>query len=245
MTRSPQPLRIAVLDSQLSAQLLERGDHPEGLEVVWIGTDAEAFEREVPELAPEVIAVSLDVLDSDPLAHLERLLGTSGAELALVLYTFARREVLAALEGERSRPLRSPISLERLRGSLSSLIVRKILTGDGEARRQPSGPRVPPRATAPTLPVEDSLSDSPLPAYSLTQLGRLKEIESAVECECPAHVADLLTQLVVFERYSANCANRNDADALIHRMLHRETTRARQIMEGALAQLLEHEKIAL
>ena len=45
------------------------------------------------------------------------------------------------------------------------------------------------------------------------ELGKLLEVASAVQCECPNHLAQLVSGLQGFEDYSAGCANRNDADA--------------------------------
>jgi hypothetical protein len=212
-----EALRLAVLDQQLHAQLSEVSSGLDDVEVVWAGTDIERFQREVPEKKPDAIAVDLEALGEDAPGHVEQLMRETGAETALVLYTFARRNMLHTLAETRARPLRAPISLTNLRGVLSGLIVRKILSDAPKAAFEPR--------------------------YSVVQLGRLKEIESSIECECPAHVADLLTELGAFERYSANCANRDDEDQRIHQMLFEETGKARVIMEKALARLLEHEKI--
>lgn len=77
--------------------------------------------------------------------------------------------------------------------------------------------------------------------FSPEQLGRLQEVASSVDCECPNHLATLVTSLQSFESYSARCKNKDDKDAAIHAMLHRETQRARVIMEDALSRLLVHE----
>jgi MerR family transcriptional regulator, light-induced transcriptional regulator len=68
---------------------------------------------------------------------------------------------------------------------------------------------------------------------------------SLVACECPRHVADLLMQLAHFEAYSADCANRDAADAALHEQLRQATAGARMLMEQALEQLARHEGIAL
>ena len=68
---------------------------------------------------------------------------------------------------------------------------------------------------------------------------------SAVACECPRHVAELLVQLAGFEAYSAQCAHRSPADAALHARLGRVAALARTGLEGALAQLALHEGLAL
>ncbi len=81
--------------------------------------------------------------------------------------------------------------------------------------------------------------------FTPTQIGKLLEIRPKVNCECPNHLASLVSSLVAFENYSAMCRNRNQEDAEMHAILHAETAKARAIMEGALAILVKFEKIAL
>src|SRR5699024_12403236 len=40
---------------------------------------------------------------------------------------------------------------------------------------------------------------------------------NTLQCECPRHLADVLMMIGSFERYSAQCANRNQADAQLDR----------------------------
>ena len=64
---------------------------------------------------------------------------------------------------------------------------------------------------------------------------------TTVACECPRHVAELLMQLSQFERYSAQCANRNVADAQLHQYLQQLTSESRQRFEAALTRIAIHE----
>jgi hypothetical protein len=81
--------------------------------------------------------------------------------------------------------------------------------------------------------------------YTPEQLGRLMEISSVVQCECPNHLAQIVTGLQAFESYSRQCENRNDQDREIHGLLYRQTAAARAVMEEALAALVKHERIQL
>jgi hypothetical protein len=87
--------------------------------------------------------------------------------------------------------------------------------------------------------------DARRPRYTVEQLGRLQEMRSVIQCECPNHVATLVQSLLAFEAYARNCENRNAADAAVHRMLHDKTMAARTVMEEALAELIAFEKIAV
>jgi hypothetical protein len=71
------------------------------------------------------------------------------------------------------------------------------------------------------------------------------EISSGVQCECPNHLAQLVSGLQAFEDYSKTCENRDDKDREIHALLYRQTATAREVMEEALAALVKHERIQL
>ena len=91
---------------------------------------------------------------------------------------------------------------------------------------------------------------APLPVgaarlFSQAQLGRLQEITSSVRCECPNHMAELVSSLAAFEEYSKRCENSDAADAAMHAKLYRETSRARRLMEEALIALCRYERIDL
>jgi hypothetical protein len=81
------------------------------------------------------------------------------------------------------------------------------------------------------------------PKFTDAQLGTLRERRSRLACECPNHVAELVASLVAFERYSRTCANRDDDDAAMHRVLASATAEARRTMEVVLEELLRFERI--
>jgi hypothetical protein len=68
---------------------------------------------------------------------------------------------------------------------------------------------------------------------------------TTVACECPRHVAELLVQLSYFERYSAECENRNTADAALHAYLALVAADARARFESALERVALHEGLLL
>ncbi|MCC6874171.1 MAG: hypothetical protein IT378_07665 [Sandaracinaceae bacterium] len=239
--------RIAILDELLPAQIAEAADELEGLEIVWQGSSWSELRRRLPDLDANVVVVAMDRIDDDPRAALAQLEGKPAVELVIVLYDFARRELLRGLEGPSRRIVRAPITLGRLRMQMMSLVVRDALG----APRSPAPTRRPtarPALAAPRpspSPSPASITDVAAPRFTEEQLGRLMERVTAIECECPNHLSQLVHSLRAFEQYSARCENKDDADAAIHRMLHLETARARAVLEEALVKLVEHERIAL
>jgi hypothetical protein len=81
--------------------------------------------------------------------------------------------------------------------------------------------------------------------YSPEQLSRLSRIQSAIDCECPKHLADILNTLGAFELYSQECEDRDDRDAALHAYLHASTAQARSLMEDALARVIEAENLQI
>lgn len=281
-------VRIAVLSEHLAAQLriVLAGSGPPpselaGIDVVWSGSSLAEFKQRVPALRPQVLAVDLAQISAsgEPRrSELDALLQLTGAELVLVLYSFAARDQLRQLAavGERTRAIKTPLSLSALRLNMLSLLVRDTLqspdataaSGTHSALASASAsasPAASPSANPPTggSPVSTAQSGprsrmiggdddfgAPLPVgaarlFSQAQLGRLQEITSSVRCECPNHMAELVSSLAAFEEYSKKCENRDDADAAMHAKLYRETSRARRLMEEALVALCRYERIDL
>lgn len=230
MTKAAPAVRLAVLDESTTAQLRANQEIAGDFEIVWTGTSLAALRKAAPELAIDVLLLNLEHLGADPVAAIDELVQLTGAELAITLYAFAKRELIDRIAGgSRVRALRAPINLPLLRSQLMSIITRNILlggSGSGSASSSTSGGIMPAR-------------------YTYAQLGKLQQIASKVECECPNHLSTLLQSLLDFERYSRNCENRNTADAEVHKLLYESTARARSLLERALDRLIEHEGITL
>lgn len=224
--------RLAILDDLLPAQLSAHRDALAPVDVVWTGTDPARLAAEGPKLGLSVLALSMDLLGGEEHASktAKELGEATGAELVILLYQFARREVIREAARAGARPVKAPVSLEALRTHMTSVIVKGLLT-------QPSSTTEPRAAAAST--------DDHARLFTREQLGRLREIDSRVECECPNHLSELLLALGAFEDYAAACESRNADDARIHRVLHRSTAAARRIVEDALVELLRHENIVL
>lgn len=230
MTKPSAPaVRLAVLDESTTAQLRANSEITGDFEIVWSGTSLAALRKAAPELSIDVLLLNLEHLGADPVAAIDELVQLTGAELAITLYAFAKRELIDRIAGgTRVRALRAPINLPLLRSQLMSIITRNILLG------------------GPGSGAGSSTSGGIMPArYSYAQLGKLQQIASKVECECPNHLSTLLQSLLDFERYSRNCENRNAADAEVHKLLYESTARARSLMERALDRLIEHEGITI
>ena len=81
--------------------------------------------------------------------------------------------------------------------------------------------------------------------FSDAQLAAMTRAPSAIACECPRHISDLIAQLSAFEEYSDECNFRNPDDAALHGYLGDIANTARQLFETALERVAEAEGIAL
>ncbi len=79
--------------------------------------------------------------------------------------------------------------------------------------------------------------------YDDAELLALTEMASSVACECPRHLAEIVTMLVGFEFYSDECAARSPADAALHRHLGEVTGVARTLLEQALTRVVAEERL--
>lgn len=216
-------LRLAALGAQFVGQLRERS--LDDVEVVWVGVDVARFLAEGPALTPDVVLVDLAELGVADDAALRQLVTATRAELVILTYDFARRKFLRDLQGLGVRVLQSPVTLDTLRAHLAPFVIRRALTDP--SRKEPA------------------MGQGSAPRFTRQQLGQLMELSSAIQCECPNHVAQIVEKLQAFEAYSKDCENRDDADREVHARLYRSTSQARQEMERALEVLVAHEKITL
>lgn len=230
-------VKVAILDDRLPLQLRERPAALGDVDVVWAGQDPQELIRNAKSKPPQVLVANIELIPGALPDGPQQLLRETQAELLIAIYTFARRDELAALSAPNMRPLRAPIRLEFLRAQMMSVIVRDVLN-----RTPTLPPSAPPRSMTPAQNVSAIV---PPMRFTATQLGKLAEISSSVDCECPNHLSDLVTSLQAFERYSQSCKNRNKADAELHHRLFLATAQARHIMEQALEDLVKQEKIVL
>lgn len=256
-------VRIAVLSEQVAAQIKALGGArpPEldNIDVVWSGTALVELKHRGPELHPAVLLIDLHKLDEEaPLRpQIDALLDMSTAQLGLVLYTFARRDVLRQVTTPRSRPVKSPVSLANLRLNMLSLLVKDALrtSGGEKAEEAPVSGTSPsahsPATESPRRDFEALQGGDSMPPVgtarllSPTQLGRLQETATNVRCECPNHLAEIVTSLAAFEEYSKKCESTSEVDAQMHARLYRDTSRARRLLEEALVVLCRYEGVKL
>ncbi|MEM6289787.1 MAG: MerR family transcriptional regulator [Myxococcota bacterium] len=220
---NPGAIRLALVHRSLGASFAAA--ETEDVHVTQAVTSLAAFQLGPDVPAFDTLVVELELLGDDPELRLEELFEHSGADSVIVEYGFARGSTLEAL---------AQIGAQVVRGPLTVADVTRLVRVQSVLPR-PSVPFVPP-----SVP-----SDPPAPRFDSARLARLREMQSTTECECPNHVATLVTALTSFEEYSKTCVSTQPSDAELHAGLAYGTSRARAVMEELLMRLCEYEGIEL
>lgn len=172
-------------------------------------------------LRAEVLLVELAELDEHAVPMIEATSAALHAAAVVVLYRFSSSATIRALRAQGWLVARVPSEM----GELVPL-----------CRQALEGQHLPQRA-ADLLPAGPRFDDE--------MLASLTAASSKLACECPRHMAELLMMIGSFERYSAQCASRNNADAQLHQDLYQSAGQARMILEAALERLAHAEGIPL
>ena len=183
----------------------------------------------------------------DDLSHAEREVANAGAADVLVIHV----PTLHASMTERVKALRNSLPAPNVIVvySFGAEAVPEALRSTGATvRREPVSGKEMARMIVASRPVEAPVASSIQARerrFSDAELVALSEIPSLVACECPRHLAEIVTLLVGFELYSTECAARNQDDAALHRHLHEVTSAARTMLEQALSRVVIEEGLVL
>jgi hypothetical protein len=219
-----KPCSIMVVGEALAPRLLAQASALDGLEVVAAGATIRDCLASRPRRPVEVLVIEIATVHEDTTREVISWLEDAGAQRALVVYRFAAADVLQRLPAARVQSVRAPVTPD---------VVRDLCLG-----------MRPPEAMADAVPGQPGVSLQVSPRrYSNEALSRLALVSTAVNCECPRHLAELITGLVAFERYSSECENRNLKDAALHAYLHATASHARNLIEEALAHVIDVEGI--
>lgn len=223
--------RLLLIGPSLPDRLQRETTLPEGIELVGAYDSGQAFlSAGSPHLQPDVVVIESPTLHADQVREIAELTVRCSAARVMVVYTFANRATLARLEARRLTARRAPLTLQDLREWCLGQPLRPL---PGEAQDGAD--------------VSDLDLSMPIPPrrYGDADLARVAASVPSLRCECPHHLADLLLSLNAFERYSAECEDRNAEDAALHAYLHAAAGRARALIETALARVVAAEGIEL
>ena len=184
--------------------------------------DISALAAEKPARRLDVAVVEWSSLQPDSVIDLTRHANRLNVRHLVLVYDYAPRAVLQGLANDRITALRSPLDL----AALEAVVAWRF----GLALQPADSPDV-----AGLIPARQ---------FSDRELTHLAMQSSAIACECPMHLVELITKLVHFEAYSAECESRNAEDAALHGYLHKTSSNARSMMERALMRVIEMENLS-
>ena len=167
----------------------------------------------------DVLITETPTIDQETAVQVKKQIQQSGCASAVVVFNFGTRTAVDQLTNA---------GMVCLKGAATAADVRRACLSLGAAAHSPV-----------------QLPELPSRRFSAAQLVRVAGMGGTIECECPNHLAELITSLCAFEKYSGECANRNDEDARIHAQLEASTAQARAILEESLARLIEIEGILI
>lgn len=225
-----EPRRVAVAGVALARRLRTAADSLPGIELVSAQNSLAELSADLAGQAVDVIIFEYMTLHPETIEEVRRVLRQTRAWRGIVVYGFARRDVIERLEATDVVTMSAPVNLSEL---------RLVCLAQDVPVAAPSSDAVRPASSSGVS--QDP--EAPLPArmFSAHELQRMSEMSSTIDCECPRHLSTLIRSLVSFEIYSAECENRNEEDAALHAYLHRTTAQARALMEQALARVAEAE----
>jgi MerR family transcriptional regulator, light-induced transcriptional regulator len=173
---------------------------------------------------PEILIVKINTLNSSNREQIEILNHRFGLRRTIVLYGYGPQALIQSMRNAGMLLRRQNISQEELADLLSS----EILVDPLHAAI----------STAASIVIPDRM-------YSDTVLARVANISTSILCECPKHIAELISQLASFEEYSQDCLSNSMQDAHLHAYLKSVAGSARAMFERALEMVAQHERISL
>ena len=228
----PRALRAAVLGDFLPRRLQQQKHGTAQLDIRIADSSPERFRADLRRQPVDVVVLEKPVLDADALAEMREHLSASGSAQGVMVYSFGRTRDIEAAAEQGIVALRGPVGADELCDAAA-----RSVHPDNRVLRDARAPEEQPVAWDYSGPVAAR-------RFSPQQLANLASAQNHVECECPKHLAQLVSDLSAFEVYSDRCANRDDEDAALHRYLHHATAAARALVESALEKLAEAEGLS-
>lgn len=220
-SRAGPPLRAVAVGATLAPRLLAGGVAQDGSTGFMAGPDVHVVGAcarledagSLPRHA-DVLIVEISELDVDALAPIQRARDATETSAVVVLYRFCASTTIRTLRAQGCLVARIPAQLNELAPLCRSAVVGANLG-----------------ALAPASAIE----------FDEEALAKIMAMRNPITCECPRHLAELLMMVGSFERFSSQCASRDEADAQLHLALQQAAGQARGILENAMARLLHTE----
>ena len=222
------PCRLVIIGELVSARMKAESDSLTDVSVTASYDTLQAFLAETDTIEADILIIEQHTLQAETVIELIDWIARVNACHAVIIYRFAAREALEQLPRSKCTTLRAPVDPQTVQSHCLARCGRLSGVQDEEADYTlVSGEPAPPRR------------------YSDERLAKLAGLSTTIKCECPQHLAELITSLGAFEKYSSECESRNVKDAELHAYLSTTASKARHMFENALALVIEAEDIEL
>ncbi|WP_164707809.1 MerR family transcriptional regulator [Paraburkholderia phosphatilytica] len=219
----PARVRLLMVGSDVARRVYaaERSGRLMGrIDVIEFDTLEDACANAVPGSADAVLVHVLS-LREETAAQIFALRDTSGARSIAVAYGFGARQAAETLRLAGFAMYRDPTS----NAEYCQIAEELCADARGLSRNRP-----------------ESRAARASRRYSEEELEAITTGSTAISCECPRHLAELIQKLDAFERYSDDCMSRSVEDSLLHRHLGDVSNQARAMIESALARVIAAER---
>ncbi|MEM7407498.1 MAG: MerR family transcriptional regulator [Pseudomonadota bacterium] len=232
-TQHARPIRVAVLGGEGFTGPADnaRGDLPGPTQLACVasGWTLPDLKAALEDRTVDLLIYHVAVVSRSTDLQLASLLNETGIRHALVIYRYATRADLRTLRAPNIAVERAPVNTAR-----AATLAQELLLPHGAGGTADHGGGV------------WALGDAyRAPRFSAAQIATLAGDAPSVECECPRHLAELLSDLHAFEQYSVVCKNRSDEDAELHHYLWQTAAHARALFEDAIERVARAEGIDL
>ena len=229
-TAVPEQIGLAVLGDNLPSQLSRHDRDLSPLDVRIADSNRDQFAADLGGQSVDLVILESAILNTATTEQLLDYMRTSGADRGIIIYSFGRTRDVELARQSNIVVLRGPVDVDQVHAAVI------------QSFSQPFVGKPKPEKQSADDAMEWGLADRIAPRlFNQQQLAILANTSSAIDCECPKHLAQLVSDLSAFEIYSANCANRDDDDAALHRYLHQTTAKARALIEVALEKVADAE----
>ncbi|MEM7504947.1 MAG: MerR family transcriptional regulator [Pseudomonadota bacterium] len=228
----PDRIGLAILGDFLPARLANEDQDVAPLDVIIADDNRDTFVADLARHQVDVVLLESPTLDDAVIKQLGDYMAAAGADRGVIVYSFGRARDADLARDARMVALRAPTNVEEVRAAV--LRAYAPIAASAPRPASPSATESSWHFSGPVAPRR----------FNNQQLTRLTRASTAIDCECPHHLAQLVGDLTAFEIYSAQCANRDENDAALHRYLHQTTAQARALIEAALERVADAEGIS-
>ncbi len=225
--KTPQKCRVLFIGESLGLRMKRETHATDRIEIVACLRTKDELAATATTVRAEVLVLESSTVNDESLTIIRRQLTQSRCAGAVVVFSFGTRAAVTQLENAGILCMKAPVTAAEVHRACLSL--------------QPALPTsLPlPVANATNLPVAGPRR------FDAQQLAQLASISDTIACECPNHLAELVSSLTAFEQYSSECISRDAKDAALHAELYRCTGLARSLLEDCLTRVIEMEGITI